>query len=824
MTIDATQLEDLYDKRFGYHDELAHVRTEPAQPADRVPAEEVLPERVARSLPFDPYSHQAEGLRQLADGKNVTVATSTASGKTLVYALDIARRYERNPDVTGLFVYPMRALTRNQYEAIRELLTETLGLDVELGVYDGDTPSERKKAIRKNANVVLTNFAGINHYLTHHPKWARIYRNLELVVIDESHQYGGVHGMHVAWILRRLKRIVERYDGDPQYVLTTATIGNPIKHAQTLIDEDVVLVDDDGSEQGERELVFWTPRFTPPDPGSSDDDTGPLDGDTGPSTSFVSNELASILGTEGIQTLLFSDSRTMTEVGQKRIESFTPSDVAVQSYHAGHGQQTRRKTEKGLRDGDLDVVVSTSALELGIDVGGLDGTVISGYPGTRQSFWQRIGRAGRGSEKSINIFVADYTGLDQYIVRNPEYIFEENVENAVIDVSNNTVYAKHVLCAANEMPLTRADVPTLGDEDRLERAIEMWKTAGLLSGTLDSGVRFTRGVRPEEDVDLYTTGSDVSFEVRVRNGDIDHEPIERMRAYRDFHEGAVVLHNGQEYIVEELDEESRTPYVLLSEQRHLTHYTRTLRSAEIHHLEPAASVDLGEFTVHHGSATVVTHFHAYEARKLSNNARMGRYPTNLPPLGMDTHAMWIEPSNEVGRDVLREFAEPDEIEDLGSGDGRSFALDAQVDGSSQIDPVESKVYLGALHAAEHAMIGTAPLTMMMDKRDLGGLSSINHPETETTGALFIYDGVPGGVGFSRSIFERLDLLTETTRELIEGCTCDSVTGCPACSMDENCGDDNEPLHNPGAVSLLERLGAALRREQSEVRHVSGKRE
>ena len=807
-SIDASKLQRIYESRFNYTDDIAFSRTETEKPAERVPADEVLPPELADKLPFDPYTHQADGLNLLSEGENVTVSTATASGKTLIYALDIARRYVDNPDVTGLFVYPMRALTRNQFDNISDLLNNTLGLDIDIGVYDGDTSSERKKEIRTNCNVVLTNFAGINHYLSHHQKWARIYQNLDLIVIDESHQYGGIHGMHVAWILRRLKRIVRNYGGDPQYVLTTATIGNPIDHARQLTGEDAELVNNDGSEQGERDIIFWNPPF---DPQAGPD---PDDSDTGASTSFVSNELTSILSNEGIQTLLFTDSRTMTEVGLKRIKSLSKAGVSVQSYHAGHGQETRRKTERGLREGSIRAVISTSALELGIDVGGLDATVLAGYPGTRQSFWQRIGRAGRGTDRSMSILVADYTGLDQYIIRNPEYIFEESVENAVIDLENNKVYAQHILCAANESPLTWEDADDFGGEERLEQVTEMWKTAGLLTGTLDTGVQYTRNGRPESDVDLYTTGGDEAFEVRVEDGDIDHEPIERTRAYRDFHEGAVVLHNGLEYVVEELNEDTVKPYVLLSQQQNVTYYTRTQRDVQVNNLESVESIDLGDFVVHRGNAEVVTHFNTYEERRIKDNARLGRYPTGNPPLTMQTHVMWVEPTAEVGREMLREFAEPESIEELGVEDS-PFALDAHEEGVRQMPTaVETDIVLGGLHAAEHAMIGAAPLTMMMDKRDLGGLSSINHPETMSALGLFIYDGVPGGVGFSHSIYDRLQLLSETTKELIDGCKCGEVTGCPACSMDENCGDDNEPLHNPAAVWFLERLQNALAERSS----------
>jgi DEAD/DEAH box helicase domain-containing protein len=806
MSIDTTELERLYDSRFTYKGEIAHTRSEPAKNAERVPAEEVLPPEIANALPFDPYIHQAEGLRHLAAGDNVTVATATASGKTLVYALDFARRKLENPDATGLFVYPMRALTRNQFDNIDEFLNDTLGLDIELGVYDGDTPSERKKEIRKNADIILTNFAGVNHYLSHHEKWARIYRNLELVVADESHQYGGLHGMHVAWILRRLKRVVREYNGGPQYVLATATIGNPIEHANALTGEDAALVDNDGSEQGARDIVFWNPPFEPVGPDPDEEDTGS-------STSFTANKLTAILANKGIQTLLFTDSRTMSEVGEKRVSSLVSPSVKIQSYHAGHGQETRRETENGLRDGSLNAVISTSALELGIDVGGLDGTVLSGYPGTRQSFWQRIGRAGRGSKRALSILVADYKGLDQYIARNPDYIFEESVENAVIDLSNNKVYAQHVLCAANESPLTWDDAPDFGGENRLERVVEMWKTAGLLTGSLDTGVSYTRSGRPEADVDLYTTGSDESFEVRVENGSIDHEPVERTRAYRDFHEGAVVLHNGQEYVVEELNEDTRKPYVLLSEQYNITYYTRTQRSVEVSNLNSQESLQVGDFTIHRGTAEVVTHFHTYEERKITNNARLGTYPTNNPPLTMQTHVMWIEPDDVVSREMLTEFGTQETAIALRSDDDeRTFALSPSEDEDTPpraADPAETNIVLGGLHAAEHAMIGAAPLTMMLDKRDLGGLSSLNHPETETTAALFVYDGVPGGVGFSHGIFDRLSMLAETTEDLIDGCQCGEVTGCPACSMDENCGDNNEPLHNPAAVWFLQQLQDAL---------------
>ncbi len=842
----------------------------PGRSARTVAAGDVLAPELADSIDHDLYTHQAEALAALDREENVCVATSTASGKTLVYGLQIARNYleatenrrtdaaggeratvhgfdgaaDDRRDATAYVCYPTKALSRDQERELNDLFAD-LGLDLTVAVYDGDTETgTTRREIREEADVIISNFAGVNTYLHDHDRWTRFFRACELVVIDESHTYTGVHGMHVAWIIRRLKRVLEYYDADPQFVLTSATIGNPPAHSAALIDEPITVVDEDGSPRGPRDLLLWNPpprddgegpggpAPTSAGPHDSDDGGGPLERVP---ASVEAPRLFSHLAYHGAQTLLFAPSRKLAELSVKRARAHREDQRAyygsdgrgdeLRSYHAGHSRQSRHATEHGLKTGRLDGVASTNALELGINVGAMDATVQLGYPGQRQSFWQQIGRAGRGADRALSVLVADHRTLDQYVVRHPEYLLETDVEDAVVDTANDAVFAAHLRCAADELALTEADADSLVDRDRLERAVEMWRRAGLLSGRLETGVSYAGPPRPQSSISLYATAGR-EYEVRLADDvddrdDPEMESLARERVFRDFHEGAVRLHEGRQYEVADVVHDGPRPHVVVR-PTDVDYYTVTNREVTILDAESQRSRRVGDFELHFGRGTVLVYHGTYDEVSIEAGRKRRRgVPTNLPPLTMETQLCWLEVPEDVERALIekyRDFDVPD--------------VEGTVVNSAHLG------YAGGLHAAEHATIGVAPLELMVDKRDLGGLATLTidshlavpdatavegrEPRSiaaaeatvreraaaldrEPTSGWFIYDGVEGGLGFSRAIYENFEAVAARARDLIADCECGRVDGCPACVMDDQCGNDNRPLHRDAAVDVLEQF-------------------
>ncbi|WP_299236137.1 DEAD/DEAH box helicase [Natronomonas sp.] len=836
--------------------------TVPPREAATVPADGTLPPALAEPYPHELYTHQAAALSALSEGKNVCVSTSTASGKTHVYALRIARHLLESgviaPDgsrtgdpsagSTALCVYPMKALTKDQHEAL-EALYDALGLDVRVRVYDGDTPRASRREIRESADVVLTNFQALHVYLEHHDRWSRFYSAVDLIAIDESHTYTGVQGMHVAWILRRLRRVIEYWGGDPEYVLTSATIGNPAAHSAELLGEPVTVVDDDGSPRGPRDVVLWNP---PPTEGPTDESV-PDEPTTDPESASDSEEgvtdrvPASVeaprvfghLTARDVETLLFCPSRKLTELSVRRAAEHVRSEPhaydagtpPLEPYHAGLGKRTRHAREQAFKTGDVTGLATTSALELGIDIGSLEAAVLMGYPGQRQSFRQRIGRAGRGTERSLAVMIADHRTLDQYVVSNPEYLLETSVEDAVVDVSNDAVFARHLLCAADEIAIGTDDLDAFADADRLERAIEMWRRAGRLEGHPESAVHYVGPRRPQSRISVYGT-DETEFRLELSDGvdrarwglpeDVDLEPVGRNRAYRDYHEGAVRLHDGQQFEVVSVDETRRRPTIELAPVD-VDYYTRTRSDVTVMDAESERHRTINGFELHFGRGTVLVHHHAYDRVSIDDSdPEEAAIPTGTPPISMDTQLCWVEVPEGIESALVRKY--------------REYGVETGVDPDDPQPPHLG--YVAGLHAAEHATIQTAPLELRVDKGDLGGLATLAldthyahrelEPLSETTddslaaaehalrrrgreldttpsSGWFVYDGVEGGLGFARAIYDSFEALAERARDQLRDCECGRPNGCPACTFDENCGNDNRPLLRAAAIDTLDAL-------------------
>ena len=494
-----------------------------------------------------------------------------------------------------------------------------------------------------------------------------------------------------------------------------------------------------------------------------------------------------------VQSLLFCDSRKLTELAVDRAKTFlrTPGlpyrrEPSLASYNAGHGKESRRGTEYQLREGVLDGVATTSALEVGINVGGVDGTVLMGYPGSRQSFWQRIGRSGRGTRDALSVFVPSHATLDRYILEHPGYVLESEHESAVVDLENNPVYLRHVACAAQELPLTREDGPRFGGVERLERAVEYGRRTGDLEGSLDGGVTYAHRDRPQDAVSLYASGGN-AFDVRLAGDDsLDHQPIGRERAYRDYHEGATVLYRGDQYQVVELREDVPQPYVEL-EPVDVDYYTQSQGQVSIYDTEAEESRDVGGFRLNWGYGTVSVHYATYLKREMgSGDVREMGLRTGVEPLTMRTQLCWAELPDDVDRAVRNKHS--------GYHNPECTGLPPRLHG-----------FLGGVHAVEHAMIAVAPLELKVDDADLGGLATNRLPGNPDASGWFVYDGVEGGVGFARGIYESFEAVARRARDLVRDCSCGRAEGCPACTMDDRCGNDNRPLYSPAATDVLDAL-------------------
>ncbi|MEF8874005.1 MAG: DEAD/DEAH box helicase [Candidatus Thermoplasmatota archaeon] len=720
------------------------------------------------------YSHQARTIDEFLDGENVCLTTGTASGKTLAYALCAAHSFYVDDRSTFLALFPTKALTRDQKVELEEIFS-LLDLDVQLGIYDGDVNSEQKKEVREKADMILTNFTGLNLYLNHHDLWGSFYERLKGIVIDEAHHYTGLFGMHVAWIVRRLRRVAGYYARKPKFILSSATLGNPEEHSKNLVGKDFSVVEEDGSGSGSRELIFW-------DPPELEDELMEKK-----STHRESSDLLAHLVNQRLQTLMFAPSRKMAELdcmwARERLEErYGDVEGKVVPYHAGHTKEKRRETEEKLKRREVDGVVSTTALQLGINIGSIDATILSGYPGSRIDFWQQVGRAGRGSgsegENVVSVLVPFNSSLDQYVVENPDHLLEKSIEDAVIDLSNNKVFSKHLLAAAAELPLREEDIGIF--PPKLRKAAEMWKDEGSLYGDLKTGCRYARNDFPQQYIDLYSAGED-TFEVYLReeNEEVESLPeIEKNRAYRDFHLGAIYLHRGKYYKVVEFNKGIQSSVVL--EPVDTDHYTVTLRKTDIYDIESEDVKEIGDVKLHKGRGTVSIHYFSYKKKKLSNDNVLGTEYTGLEPITLNTHLIWVEVPGIVEKRVKSRW-----------NDDESSSKTA---------------YEGALHAAEHGLINMLPVLMLIDERDVGGMSTKHHHEVSEDGsAIFLYDGVEGGVGFVHDAYGRFEELAEKAKERFENCSCGGVKGCPACTFSSNCGNDNEPLNRVLAIDLLENM-------------------
>jgi DEAD/DEAH box helicase domain-containing protein len=704
------------------------------------------------------YSHQEQAIHAATEGPTI-VTTGTASGKSMCFNLPTLHILCEQTRARALYLYPTKALAQDQ---ARALACFGLTKRVRPAIYDGDTPREARAQIRRNANVVLTNpdmlHMGI---LPNHAAWAELFSNLAVVVIDEAHVYRGVFGSHVANVLRRLRRIAAAYGTEPVFLLTSATIANPVELAERLTGlEDVQLIDDDGSPAPQRRIAVWNPPLT-------DDKLG-----TRRSALGEAAELLARLARDGARTICFMKSRKGVEVLARLVKQdlqSTDPELAelVVPYRAGYTAQQRRELEARLTAGELRAVITTDALELGIDIGELDAAVVVTFPGTVASLRQMWGRAGRRG-RGLAVYVAGEDALDQFFCRHPEDFLDRPVEAAILDHESAPIFRSHLLCAAHEGPLGSEDAEFLGP--RWETHAEHLESAGALRrrGVVAASTYVPRnpGGYPAADVSLRSASAESFAIVDVSSGELLGS-TEAARAHSTVHEGAIYMHQGRSYEVRELDLERRRALVSPFDGDWYTQPKSDTDTEIVRLLERREALGV---TLSFGEVSVTDTVLAYQRRRLVDHAHLDIVALDLPSTSFSTQALWFE-------------------------------LDAR----ELSDTVPLEVLLGALHATEHAQIAVLPLIAMCDRWDIGGLSTNYHPQTGVP-TIFIYDGHPGGIGITRTAFARFEELCGDAHRLIAECPCSS--GCPSCVQSPKCGNLNEPLHKAGACALLQRLLAA----------------
>ncbi|MBA3808119.1 MAG: DEAD/DEAH box helicase [Solirubrobacterales bacterium] len=703
------------------------------------------------------YSHQAEALLAAVESPTM-VTTGTASGKSMCFNLPTLHILCEQTRARALYLYPTKALAQDQARALARFgLTKR----VRPAIYDGDTPREARAQIRKSANVVLTNpdmlHVGI---LPNHGAWAEMFANLAVVVIDEAHVYRGVFGSHVANVLRRLRRIAAAYGTEPRFLLTSATIANPLELAERLTGlEDVRLIDEDGSPAPQRRIAVWNPPLT-------DEVLGTRRSPLGEAA-----ELLARLARDGARTICFMKSRKGVEVLSRLVkEDLGASDPElaelVVPYRAGYTAQQRRELEARLIGGELRAVITTDALELGIDIGELDAAVVVTFPGTVASLRQMWGRAGRRG-RGLAVYVAGEDALDQFFCRHPDEFLDRPVEAAILDHESALIYRAHLLCAAHEGPLDGADAEFLGP--RWEAHAEHLESAGeLRRRALPAGAFVPRrpGGYPAGEVSLRSASAESFAIVDVSSGELLGS-TEAARAHSTVHEGAIYMHMGRSYEVRELDLERRRALVAPFGE---DWYTQPKSETDTEIMRLLDRRETLGVTLSFGEVSVTDTVLAYQRRRLSDHAQIDIVGLDLPPTSFATQALWFE-----------------------------------LDAGALSETVPLEILLGALHATEHAQIAVLPLIAMCDRWDIGGLSTNYHPQTGTA-TIFLYDGHPGGIGITRTAFQRFEELCRDAHRLIAECPC--ASGCPSCVQSPKCGNLNEPLHKAGAQALLEWLQSA----------------
>ena len=697
------------------------------------------------------WSHQADAFECAQRGHTI-VTTGTASGKSLAFNLPVLDTLAADPAARAFYLYPTKALAQDQARKLSELG----GRFLRHAIYDGDTPREERRAIRQRSNLILTNpdmlHVGV---LPNHRSWGDLLANLAWVVVDEAHVYRGVFGSHVANVLRRLRRLARAYGAEPRFVLTSATIANPVQLAEGLTGLEMQLVDHDGAPHAERELVMWNPPL--------------VDEALGKRASALSEAamlLAGLVERE-VRTICFLKSRRGVELIQRfarlRLEDAGRHDLAerIAPYRAGYTPMQRREIERRLSEGELLAVVATDALELGIDVGDLDAALCVTFPGTVASLRQMWGRAGR-RDTGLAMYVAGEDALDQFFCRHPDEFLERPVERAILDHESEEIHLAHLGAAAYELPLTPEDEDVFGErwEEHAQRLVKQGRLRERGGRYLPRGPGY-----PAARIALRSASPNSVAIVESSGGEVIGT-VESARAHSAVHPGAVYLHMGAAYEVEDLDLHGHRALVRPFDG---DWYTQPKKESETWIEQVRDSRSCCGVELSFGIVSVTEQVVAYQKKRVADHSVIDLLALDMPEQDFVTQALWYELPDSLLRD--------------------DFALEA---------------LQGSLHAAEHGQIAVLPLIAMCDRWDIGGLSTALHQQTGRS-TIFIYDGHPGGVGITRVGYERFEALVDDALRLISECRCRA--GCPSCVQSPKCGNLNEPLNKRGATELLSRMAS-----------------
>ncbi len=750
-----------------YQDQIYHIEHIPPQVAKYGVLKKPLKNRLQRWLDINNiklWKHQVDAIDSIRDGKNTVVVTSTASGKSLCYNLPVLQSIIEEPKTTALYVFPTKALARDQFSILSQLLSGTNIKQNRIGVYDGDVEASEKRFILNNANIIITNPFGLHYYLPWFKQnWRRICNNLKYIVLDEIHIYRGVFGSNFALLLRRLKRILDTYNVKPQWILSSATTYKPKEFCEKLVGEEIFVVDRDDSPSGAKNVILWDLPFDQVSKKyhSPHQETKNL---------FISH----LKYQKGIQTLTFTLSRKMAELQAIWTREALPSKKnQIFSYRAGISKSKRREIEQNFKSRKILGISSTNALELGIDIGSLDATISSGFPGTISSFKQQIGRSGRGTDLSISTLVPMPDPLDLFYIHNPDQLFGHIREEILITLNNKDIIKNHLCCGSKEIPIKVDDSLKFGVQDSqlfLECLEELLSDSLLMK----RGEKYywNRDFFPNEKFGL----SDISarsYKVLLKTG-IKAELLtieDENFVFRDLHQGAVYLYEAESYVVDELDIENRIVYL---KKNNVDYYTQSLKHTEINPFEIIYQKKVGaenQIDSYFGNVRVEHEYYSYKVIDTFTQDIRSRHPLeDIPVRSFDSQAVWFTIPFEYQKDL--------EVSGYDLG--------------------------GTVHAIEHAMIAIAPALAQISRWDLGGVS-IDFDPVKQQPIIYIYDGYKGGIGISEILYFNLNELMMLAYKLIQSCNCRSENGCPACVMSPKCGNSNDPLDKKGAIFMLEKI-------------------
>jgi len=745
----------LPDLRQRFGDDV-HLHEVPARAAQITPIPEWVDNRVSEALHnlgIDSlWQHQASALASFHAGTNFVVATGTASGKSLCYQIPIAHTILTEKKSRALYIAPTKALAHDQVRAFHEWQLR----EISIATYDGDTDQLERRFAREQANVIVTNPDMLHHgMLSLHSSWASMFKNLRVIAIDECHLYRGVFGANVANVLKRLLRVAALYGSSPQVIMVSATVSSPAQHAHTLTGREFIEITEDFSPHGPVTVALALPSETL----MSDIDGAKIRRST---TSEAADALTDLV-VAGIRTLAFVRSRkaaeTIARIARENLAEIDSSLISkVNSYRAGYLPEERREIELKLRTGELLGVATTSALELGVDISGLDAVVIAGWPGTRASFWQQVGRAGRDQQQALAMMIASDNPLDHYLVNHPESVIGQPVEHSVCDPTNANVLKWHLACAAAEQHLGEDELPLFGDSTSVRKLLDQLCSEGYLK-LRATGWYWAATGRAHQLVAIRGSGANSYSIVETGTGRIAGT-VDAAGAFLQVHPGAVYVHLGETYLVDELDIENHVAFISTSDVDYST-FARELTSVTL--VEEVESKNTNGMTFSRGVVDVTEHVVAYQKRRNLTGQLLGEDPLDLPPTTLRTEGVWW---------VISPLA----LQEAGIKD-----------------------IAGAAHAAEHAGIGLLPLFATCDRWDIGGVSMAEHPDTGGC-TVVIYDGHPGGAGFAHHGFSVARSWLSATRDAVQECAC--TDGCPGCIQSPKCGNNNHPLDKKGAVTML----------------------